>query len=123
MCGCGLVLLINPAGVGYQLFQDRQSNLHLAGAAMPEFPRSGVSTPRFAAPAGQHLADLTVELGQPISQILGTTAQRLGEPLQHHKVDAQIFCSSHSGNVTTTARPDNSPAKPSVSTSRAQGTH
>ena len=41
--------------------------------------------------------------------MLGTTAQRLGEPMHRQGVDAQVVLGSHSGNLTATGRCHNSP--------------
>ncbi len=60
-------------------------------------------------PAAQHLADLTVRLGQSIPQILGTTNQRLGESVHQHQVDPQVVIGSHSGHLMASGYGRNSP--------------
>src|SRR5271166_3254393 len=109
LCGYRLVLLVEPAGPAHQPRQHRQAHLHLAGPALPQLPRGGVGTSRCSAPAAQHLANLVVELGELVPQLLGATAQCLGEPPHRRRVDAQCVLGSHSGNLTTGARPHNSP--------------
>ena len=73
---------------------------HLDGSAVPLLPSGAVGVTGCAAPAPQHLADLTVEFGQLISQTLGGPEQSLGEPLYHLGIDAQIVVSGHSRNLT-----------------------
>ena len=87
----------------------KASRLHLAGTAMPLFPRRGPGAPGRAAPAAQHGGDAAVEIGEPVSQILGSRIDRPGDPPHCVRVDTQAGFRIHSGNVTAAPRRRNSP--------------
>jgi hypothetical protein len=76
---------------------------------VPQLPRRGVGAARSALPAAQHLADLTVQLGQLAPQILGATEQRLSKSVHHQRIDAQIGLGSHSRNLIIAGPRHNSP--------------
>ena len=71
----GLVLLISPHRLRpTDSARCDNPSSYLAGPATPQLPCSGVGAARCAAPAAQQLADLTVQIGQPILQVLGAAA-------------------------------------------------